>query len=90
LLNVAPTDDGPYANGDATRGAALYRDRCSACHGVDARGQLGIALVGRPIAYRAADVADIVRHGRGRMTPPMSLSDGEIADLVAHLRGLAR
>jgi mono/diheme cytochrome c family protein len=86
-LALAPTPDGPFANGDATRGAALYRDRCSACHGPDARGQLGIALVSRPILYRAADVAEMVRRGRGRMTP-LEATDGEIADVLAHLRTL--
>jgi mono/diheme cytochrome c family protein len=85
---LAPLDDGPFANGDAARGAALYRDRCAACHGQDGRGQLGVVLVDRPLLKRASDLADVIRRGKGRMAPNALMSDPEVADLLAHLRGL--
>jgi len=84
---LAPTPDGPFAGGDAERGRVLYMDRCSVCHGADARGKVGVLLIDRPFLYRAAHVAETLRRGRGRM-PPMVLADGEIADLLAHLRRL--
>ncbi|MBX3203441.1 MAG: c-type cytochrome [Labilithrix sp.] len=84
---LAALPDGPYANGDAERGRALYTDRCSGCHGPDARGHIGVRLVDRPLLYRAPEVAETIRRGRGKMAP-MTMSDGEIGDVLAHLRGL--
>lgn len=81
------TDDGPFANGDAERGKTLFVDKCSGCHGADARGHIGVMLVDRPLLWRAADVANVVRRGRGKMTPT-PLSDAQIADVLAHLRSL--
>jgi mono/diheme cytochrome c family protein len=85
-LALAPEEDGPLAGGEPARGATLYRDRCAACHGAEARGQLGVALVDRPLLYRAASFAAVIRKGKGRMDPAPDTSDGEIADLLAHLR----
>lgn len=81
------TEDGPFANGSAERGKALFVDKCSGCHGADARGHIGVMLVDRPLLWRAADVASVVRRGRGKMTPT-PLSDAQIADVLAHLRSL--
>lgn len=82
---LAVMPDGPYANGDPERGRALYTDRCSGCHGPDARGHIGTILVDRPFLYRAASFAETVRRGRGKM-PPMVTSDAELADILAFLR----
>lgn len=84
---IAPEPDGPYANGDPLRGRALYTDRCSGCHGPDAKGHIGVRLVDRPGIYRAAQFAETVRRGRGKM-PPMVMSEGETADVLAYLRSL--
>src|SRR5262249_19047420 len=64
-----PLPDGNFANGDRERGHVLYADRCSGCHGADARGHIGVLLVDRPILYRATAFAETVRRGRGKMTP---------------------
>ena len=85
---LAPLPDATFADGDATRGLALYHDRCEACHATDARGQLGPALASKPVLYRAADLAVVVRAGRGRMTPFGEATDRDVADLLAHLRRL--
>ncbi len=84
---LAALPDGPYANGDRERGRALYTDKCSGCHGPDARGHIGVRLVDRPFLYRAADVAETLRRGRGKM-PPMVVSEAELADMLAFLRTL--
>jgi mono/diheme cytochrome c family protein len=86
-LELAALPDGPYANGDVERGRGLYVDKCAGCHGAEARGHIGVLLVDRPFLYRAEDVADTIRRGRGKMIP-MKLADGEIADILAHLRRL--
>jgi mono/diheme cytochrome c family protein len=84
---LAVTGDDPFPAGDAARGRALYIERCSACHGGDARGHIGVALIDRPFLYRPADFARTVRAGRGKMLP-LALTDAEIGDVLAHLRGL--
>lgn len=84
---LAPEPDGAYANGSDERGRALYVDRCSGCHGADGHGHIGVRLVDRPWLYRAADFASTIRRGRGKM-PPMTMPDGDIADILTHLRRL--
>jgi mono/diheme cytochrome c family protein len=84
---IAPQPDGPFAGGDPERGRALYTDRCSGCHGPEARGHIGVRLVDRPFLYRASELAETVRRGRGKMAP-IAMTDSELADVLAHLRRL--
>jgi mono/diheme cytochrome c family protein len=84
----ARLDDGPFAAGDAERGARLYAGRCASCHGADARGNIGLCLVGRPLLYRASKFAETVRSGRAKMPAQPETSATEVADLLAHLRRL--
>lgn len=83
---VEPVAD-PFPPGDAARGKPLYVDKCSGCHGPDARGHIGVNLVDRPFLYRAAELAMTVRRGRGKMLP-IPIADNELADILAHLRSL--
>jgi len=86
---VMPTPDGAFAGGDSGRGAALFTAACAACHGAEGRGgTLGVNLVDRPRLYRAREWAGIVRAGKGRMPSFEALSDGEVAGLLAYLRGV--
>lgn len=87
LAELAATNDDPLPHGEAERGRALFTDKCSGCHGADARGGIGIVLVDRPVLHRASDFVKTVRRGRGKMLP-LPLSDAEIADVLAHLRRL--
>lgn len=82
-----PTPDGAFANGDAERGKPLYVDKCSACHGGDGKGHIGVNLVDRPLLYRAETLANVARKGRGKM-PPQKVSDAELADIIAYVRTL--
>ena len=84
---LVATGDDPFPPGDAARGRVLFVDKCSGCHGVEARGHIGVSLIDRPILYRPADLARTVRRGRGKMLP-LPLSDAEIGDVLAHLRSL--
>jgi mono/diheme cytochrome c family protein len=84
---LVPQDDGPFGGGEVNHGRLFYIDRCSACHGQNARGHRGVGLIDRPILYRAADFANIVRKGRGKMQG-RSHEDRDIADILAHLRSL--
>ena len=87
LAELASTPDAPFPPGDPDKGKALFIDKCSGCHGQDARGSIGVLLVDRPILYRAADLAKTVRKGRGKMLP-IALSDADVGDVLAHLRRL--
>jgi mono/diheme cytochrome c family protein len=87
LSELAPTPDDPIPAGDAERGKATFIDKCSGCHGQDARGAIGVLLIERPILYRANDLATTVRKGRGKMLP-VRITDAELGDVLAHLRRL--
>lgn len=84
---LVPAEDGVFAGGNAEHGKALFIDRCSGCHGAEARGHIGVNLVDRPFLYRAAEFAATIRKGRGKM-PPAKIEDAEVADILAHLRSL--
>ena len=57
----------PWDPGTAEYGHALYNLHCATCHGADARGGRGPALVGRVIAQRPLDFDRVVRAGRHEM-----------------------
>ncbi len=87
---VAPLPDGPFAGGDAARGKQHFEQVCAACHGPNARGQLGVNLVDRYLLDRAPDFATILREGKREMMPGRPMDDAGIADLLAYLRTLRR
>lgn len=76
----------PYA---APSGKAVFSDRCGSCHTLKAagtNGQVGPDLDG--VSLRAAQIATIVREGRGGM-PAFGgdLSDAEISAVAAFVAG---
>jgi mono/diheme cytochrome c family protein len=85
LALVDPIDDGEYGGGNAEKGKATYTDKCSGCHGPEGLGHIGVRLVDRPFLYRAKDVAELVRRGKGKM-PPAVVEPRDLADILAHLR----
>lgn len=71
-------------------GARLYAQRCSACHGADGRGGVGVPLA-LPAFLSSVDDAYLrktVRLGRpGRVMPAFSqLTDTEVDAIVVHIR----
>jgi alcohol dehydrogenase (cytochrome c) len=73
------------------RGAAMYAERCAACHGADARGLNGPNLT-TLWASGATDerVFDTIRRGvPGSAMPPSTAPDDELRAIVAHLKTLA-
>jgi cytochrome c5 len=85
LALLDPIDDGEYGGGNAEKGKATYTDKCSGCHGPEGLGHIGVRLVDRPFLYRAKDVAELVRRGKGKM-PPAVVEPRDLADILAHLR----
>ena len=84
---AAPAD----APADVKAGAALFRDKgCSFCHGADLHGTKkapALADIRNDKTWPAAKMTDQILNG-GLKMPPFrdSLSDEEIAQLVAFLR----
>jgi mono/diheme cytochrome c family protein len=74
--------------GDATRGATFYTANCATCHGPAATGgDLGIALVEKPVLFRPAEYTEVVRKGRRRMPGfAAALKPDQEADILAWLR----
>src|SRR5258706_9711396 len=72
-------------------GMGLFRTRCAACHGVDARGVRGPDLTG-VWAAGASDggLFDVVQKGRAgtEMPPGIFMSDDDIWKTLAYLRTL--
>ncbi len=71
-------------------GARLYAQRCSACHGADGRGGVGVPLA-LPAFLSSVDDAYLrktLRLGRpGRVMPAFTqLADAELKSIIAHIR----
>ena len=83
---------GPVQAADLHRGAELYRQHCSQCHGGDGRPVMPTAPdFARPGALLQADLQLLgaIRAGRGAMPAYQGLlRDRDILDVVAHLRTL--
>lgn len=77
---------------DVSRGADLYRQHCTTCHGPAGRPVLpGAPDFSRPTALLKSDLELMarIRSGRGGMPAYQGqLRDREILDIVAHLRTL--
>lgn len=65
-----------------TDGPAVYREFCAACHGLRGEGQAGLTPPLRGRGLSPAEVAEVVRKGRNRMSPIPAL-EGEPLENVA-------
>jgi mono/diheme cytochrome c family protein len=84
---IARLPDGQFAAGSAKDGKAKYQELCAKCHGADAKGEsFGVALAEKPAIFRAPELAEAVRKGRGRMPAFPDLGDKSIAAIIAYLR----
>jgi len=97
-IPASPPTAALTARGDAQRGQALFMKNCTGCHGPGGRG--GIAPeIGNPVFQQSASdefIIRTIRNGRvGTAMPAFqrpdapAFSDQDIADVVAHLRGLS-
>jgi mono/diheme cytochrome c family protein len=78
-------------------GAALYKAKCTSCHGADGSGQTPVGKNMKLRDMRSAEVqkqtdlelTKVISGGKGKMPPfGKSLSTGDISALIAHLRTL--
>ena len=89
--------DAPDANGGRVDGAALYAERCAACHGADLRGTgMGpsqLSIVYEPDHHPDESFRAAIRDGVsphhwdfGPMPAVSGLDDDEITAIVAYIR----
>lgn len=89
----------PFSALAADDAAAMFKTRCSACHGADGRGntpmgkKMAAKALGSPEVQKQTDeqLQKAIGSGKGKM-PAFSnkLSAAQIADLVKVVRGFAR
>lgn len=86
LAELVRRDAIPAAAG---RGAAIYADQCSGCHGADRKGSPPDFPDLTHIAARrtAAEMDAIIKGGKGRMPGFPQIADQARATLIAYLRG---
>jgi alcohol dehydrogenase (cytochrome c) len=89
-LNGSPSAAQSQAQ-DSRAGAALYGERCAVCHGGDARGANGPALVNLWASGATDDrVLRTIRQGvPGSAMPPSTAPDEDLQAIVAYLKTLA-
>ncbi len=73
---------------DSSAGRTLFENRCASCHGGDGNGgEFGPAIVTRLSARNDIELTALIRSGiPDRGMPAFALSEGEMTQLVAHLR----
>lgn len=70
----------------SSAGASLYASECASCHGSDARGGSGPSIAG---VSDSQAVIDVILNGTDGMPGfSGSLSDADIADILAYLGSL--
>ncbi len=88
------------AKGDAAAGKAAYAKRCAACHGPNGEGNPAIAkslkvelraLGSKEVQAKSDDqLKKDSSDGIGKMKPVKGMSEKELDDVVAFVRGLAK
>src|SRR5262245_6678979 len=76
---------------DITRGASVFVEKCSACHGDTGKGGRGPDLTTGQWKHGATDaelVRNIVKGIPGTQMPPIPMSDVDARTVVAYLRSL--
>jgi cytochrome c oxidase cbb3-type subunit 3 len=78
-------------DGDATAGAALYETNCQACHGADARSGSAGENLADEVGGEQDEFIQVILDGKDNGAMPAfadTLSDQEIADILAHIGSL--
>lgn len=98
LCGFAATSSVAFA-ADAAAGKDLYATKCKTCHAADGTGNAGLAKAMkvelRPLgsaevqAMSDADLVGVITKGKGKMKP-VSISEGDAANVVAYLRTLKK
>lgn len=85
---------------DAAKGAELYAKKCASCHGKQGEGnpamEKSLKVTIKPLSDKGvqaksdADLRKDTVEGVGKMKPVKGLSDDDVANVIAHVRTLAK
>jgi mono/diheme cytochrome c family protein len=70
----------------ADDGADLFKTKCAACHGKDAKG--GAIFKGAIAGKDEATVKKMITEGGGKMKPVKTLDDGQASSVAKYVSGL--
>jgi mono/diheme cytochrome c family protein len=75
----------------AQDGAAIFKTKCSACHGAEGQGKIGPALKGTSLS--ANDIASLLAKGNDAKKPPhkrpmSGLSEGDAKAVAEYVKSL--
>jgi cytochrome c oxidase subunit 2 len=77
-------------NGTSDLGKQTWQGVCATCHGLDAKGGFGPALVGNPTLTQTNAIETLVRHGRNKMPAVgRGWSDTQMKALIAYVKRFA-
>ena len=79
--------------GNAAAGAATFEAKCVECHGgagigIDDAREINMTRSSWQARFRDGGIASVVRAGKAPKMPAFKFSDGEMRDLIAHIRTL--
>lgn len=83
--STEPSPGGTLLTG-AERGAVLYENECSTCHGTSGEGGIGPPLAGSGLDED--DIAFAIERGGGQM-PPAIVTGQHAADVTAYVSSIA-
>src|SRR3970040_474811 len=96
-LGLLPLPRLSYA---AETAKTLYANRCQGCHGADAKGNQTMAkalqtnipdLTSKDVGKTSEKgMVEVISKGKGKMPPATGLSDKELKDLGAYVKGLSK
>lgn len=99
LVTIVASGSVGMAAGDPQAGKAVFEKSCQVCHGPGGQGNAGMAkmlnvaipaLSSSEVQSKSdGDLKKIVLEGSGKMKP-VKLSDGQVTDVIAYLRGLPK
>jgi cytochrome c6 len=80
------------------KSAALYKQRCAACHGADGKGETatGKALKVKDLASEEVqkmsneDLSEVISKGKGKMPAYKTLTPEQVKELTAYVRAFAK
>lgn len=86
--------------GDAAAGKAVYTKKCGTCHGPEGEPKAAIAKMlkvdipnlgsAEVQQHSDDDLKKVITAGKGKMKAVNGLSEDDLANLIAHLRTLAK
>jgi len=89
----------PLSQG-AEAGKDLFASRCQGCHGADGKGNQTMAkalqtnipdLTSKNAAKRPEkEILEVISKGKGKMPPSTGLSDKDLKELAAHVKGISK